>query len=274
MNNSVFGKTLENVRDRSKMKIIAKNDDKKKEKNLQKPTYAGHYDEVENAYILFMNEARVELNKPIAVGMSVLDISKTLMYDFHYNVMLPKYGIKNLRLCMTDTDSLLYWIATDDVYADTRSMKHHFDLSEYDKSHPNYDETNKKALGKFKDEESKNVITEVVGLRAKLYSYSTVSGKSKQRAKGVKKDVVKKMKLDHYMNVLSAGHEATPEMTMRKMVGIQSKKHTLRTLETNKIALSAFDDKRYLLDDGVFSVPYGYNGGEDAMYEIVEAWNN
>jgi len=82
-------------------------------------------------------KTEVTLNKPIQVGQAILDISKYLMFDFHYNTMLPKYGSENLKLLMTDTDSLVYEISSDDpqydMYKDLESIKSEFDFSDYDR---------------------------------------------------------------------------------------------------------------------------------------------
>jgi len=167
--------------------------------------------------------------------------------------MLPRYGVENMKLCMTDTDSLFYHITTHDVYADMGEMREHFDLSEYPKSHPLYDATNKKVLGKFKDEAAGSIITEFVGLRAKLYAYRKHDGKEDKRCKGVSKSVVKDMKLVEYLRCLESGESKTATMTT-----INSRSHALETRCITKTALAAFDNKRKLLD-AVNSVPFGYN---------------
>ena len=94
------------------------------------------------------------------------------MYDFHYNVMKPKYGDK-IELLMTDTDSFVYKIETDDFYKDMYEDKEYYDMSEYDNNYQYFDETNKKVLGKFKDEKAKSIISEFVGVRPKCYSMLT-----------------------------------------------------------------------------------------------------
>lgn len=257
MNNSVFGKTIENIRERVNLKVLHKSD-KQILKYTAKPNFTGFTTQIGEAIGLKMNKSVVKLDKPIAVGVCVLELSKTLMFDFHYNVMIPRYGAENLKLCMTDTDSLFYWIKTEDVYADMRDMQSHFDMSEYAPSHLNYDTTNKKVLGKFKDEEAMDVITEFVGLRSKLYAYRTDGGSVEKRCKGVKKSVVKDMKFDEYFDVLERSKEGDLATVQKTMNLIRSRNHHLMTLEQTKTALSAFDDKRYLLN-AVDSVPYGFH---------------
>ena len=108
------------------------------------------------------------------------------MYDFHYNIMKKKYGNK-IKLLATDTDSTIYEIKTEDMYEDIKNMKEYFDCSEYPENHKCYDETNKKVIGKFKDEVSASIMNEFIGIRSKMYKYSCENGKSKGTAKGIKK---------------------------------------------------------------------------------------
>ena len=103
-------------------------------------------------------------NRPAYVGMCILDLSKTLMNDFHYNYVKNKYGNK-AKLLFTDTDSLTYESETDDVYSDFYNVENKFDFSEYPKNSQFYDKTNKKVIGKFKDECQNIPVYEFVGLR-------------------------------------------------------------------------------------------------------------
>ena len=110
----------------------------------------------------------LELNKPLYVGFSVLELSKLHMYNFHYGNMLKKYS--KINLCFTDTDSLLYEVYTNDIYHDMLQSKDDYDFSEYPSDHPNYDTKNKKIIGKFKDELHGMTLEEFIGLRPKCYS--------------------------------------------------------------------------------------------------------
>ena len=127
------------------------------------------------------NRTKVVLNKPIYVGMSILDLSKTLMYDFYYNHLKELYG-SDVKLLYTDTDSLVLHFFTDDLFDDMSEFLDKYDTSNYDQSHPLYSEKNKKVVGLFKDELGGKLITEFVGLRSKMYSYS--GEESGKRAKG------------------------------------------------------------------------------------------
>ena len=168
MNNSVFGKTMENLRKRVDVRLVT--DEKKLTKLASKPTYVSSKIFNENLVAVHKIKETLTLNRPAYVGMCILDLSKTLMYDFHYNYIKKKYGDK-ARLLFTDTDSLTYEIEAEDVYKDFWNDKDKFDNSDYPESSPYFDKTNKKVIGKFKDEAAGVPICEFVGLRSKMYSY-------------------------------------------------------------------------------------------------------
>ena len=184
MNNSVFGKTMENIRKRVDVRLVT--DEKKLLKMASKPTYVSSKIFNENLVAVHKIKETLTLNRPAYVGMCILDLSKTLMYNFHYNYIKEKYGNK-ARLLFTDTDSLTYEIEADDVYQDFWNDKNKFDNSDYPESSPYFDKTNKKVIGKFKDEASGIPITEFVGLRSKMYSYIKDNHKCVKTGKGIKK---------------------------------------------------------------------------------------
>ena len=136
-----------------------------------------------------MVKADIMLNKPTYVGFTVLELSKLLMYKFHYTYILTKYP--NAKLLFTDTDSLCYDIATGDIYKDMYQDAVHFDTNDYCKDHFLFSNVNKKVLGKMKDETAGLAVKEFVGLRSKMYSM-TYSDKEKKTAKGVPKCAMKK----------------------------------------------------------------------------------
>ena len=194
MNNSVFGKTMENVRNRVDIQLV--NRKEKALKLFSKTNFDKRTIFSENLIAVHMHKKKIKLDKPIYLGMSILDLSKTLMYDFHYNYIKPKYG-ENSRLLFTDTDSLMYEIKTEDFYKDiSPDVEKMFDTSNYPKEHESGIKTglNKKVIGMMKDECGGKQIEEFVGLRAKLYSYKMCeSGKVTKRCKGVKKNVIEKI---------------------------------------------------------------------------------
>ena len=176
MNNSVFGKTMENIRKRVDVRLVT--DEKKLLKMSSKPTYINRKILNENLVAVHKIQETLTLNRPAYVGMCILDLSKTLMYDFHYNYIKRKYNNK-AKLLFTDTDSFTYEITAEDVYNDFWNDKNKFDNSDYSENSPFYDKTNKKVIGKFKDEAAGIPIVEFVGLRSKMYSYIKDNDKAK-----------------------------------------------------------------------------------------------
>ena len=257
MNNSVFGKTMENIRNRVDIRLVTRVSQAKK--LTCKPNYQHHTIFSKKLAAVHMKKVSLKFNKPVYLGMSILDLSKTLMYDFNYNYIKPKYG-DSAKLLFTDTDSLAYEIQTEDFYRDISSdVELRFDTSNYPKDHPSGILTgvNKKVIGMFKDEASGKQIAEFVGLRAKLYSYRVEDSYEEKKCKGVKKAVIKKtITFNDYKDCLFNN-----KPSMRKMNVIRSHLHTMYTETVNKIALSPFDDKRLIRKDNIHTFAYGYKGG-------------
>ena len=254
MNNAVFGKTMENIRNRVNIKLV--NTGEKFKKLIAKPNYESRKIFNENLVSVHMKKTSLTMNKPVYLGMCILDLSKIVMFDFHYQYIKPKYG-NQAKLLFTDTDSFLYEIQTEDFYKDiSGDVKDRFDTSDYPEGHPSGIPTgiNKKVLGMFKDEAAGKIIKEFVGLRAKLYSYKMEEGKENKRCKGIKKAVVEKnIRHEDYKTCLETGKEQ-----LRKQNIIRSYEHVLYTEEVNKVALSAADDKRYLLKDTYDTLAWGH----------------
>src|SRR5437870_3866960 len=249
MNNSVFGKTMENVRKRRNFKLIC--DENKLEKYSSKHTFINGIIFNENLVGGNYVQENLKLNKPIYVGFSILDISKTLMYDFHYNFIKNKYGDR-ARLLFTDTDSLCYELETKPMYKDMYDNKEMFDLSDVKGKYNDFE--NKKVSGKFKPEYANSTIREFIGLRSKMYSVKLDDENEDKKAKGIVKSVIKKdLKHEMYNKILT-----TSGRMYSRMKVIRSQKHRVYTMDINKISLSAFDDKRYLLEDGISSYAYGH----------------
>ena len=252
MNNSVFGKTMENIRKRVDVRL--KTDENKLLKMAAKPTYVSSKIFNENLVAIHKIKETLTLNRPAYVGMCILDLSKTLMYGFHYNYIKQKYGSK-AKLLFTDTDSLTYEIETEDVYRDFWNDKDKFDNSDYPENSPFYDNTNKKVIGKFKDECQSIPVAEFIGLRSKMYSYIKDNNQNNKTAKGIKKNIIKKnITHENYKNVLFNN-----EQMHHTMKTIRSNKHQLGSYELNKVSLSCFDDKQYIKEDGINSYAYGHH---------------
>ena len=251
MNNSVFGKTMENIRKRVDVRLVT--DENKLLKMAAKPTYVSSKIFNENLVAVHKIKETLTLNRPAYVGMCILDLSKTLMYDFHYNYIKQKHDSK-AKLLFTDTDSLTYEIETSDVYQDFWNDKDKFDNSDYPQDSQYFNTTNKKVIGKFKDEAAGIPITEFVGLRSKMYSYMKDNQKGGKTAKGIKKNIIKNdIKHENYKEVLFNNKQM-----YHTMKTIRSNLHQLGSYELNKVSLSCFDDKRYILEDGIRSYAYGH----------------
>ena len=254
MNNSVFGKTMENVRNRVNVKLVI--DEKSLNKLVKKSNFEKITEFDENLVAVHMEKTTVKLCKPIYLGMSILDLSKTLMYRFHYKYVKPKWEDK-AKLLFTDTDSLCYEIETDDVYEDIKNeLDEWFDTSNYDEDHPSglHSSKNKGVIGFYKDECGGKFISEFAGLRAKSYSIEMSDGKTEKKCKGIKKYVVKKsITHENYKESLFSG-----ESQLRTMNTIRSRKHDVGSERINKTALSADDDKRFVLEDKINTLALGH----------------
>ena len=260
MNNAVFGKTMENIRKHRDIKLVAT--DKKRSKLVSEPNYHTINYISEDLSIIEMNKAKVKMNKPIHLGLIILEISKLLMYEFWYDYMKPKYG-NNVKLCYMDTDSfilnikVLMNIKTEDFYKDiSNDVEKRFDTSNYEVNRPLSTGKNKKVIGLMKGELGGKIITEFVALRPITYSYLTDDCKEDKKAKGTKKCVIKRMiKFNDYKNCL-----LKDKVILKSQQRFISKKHDLYTESINKIALSNNDDKRIVSSDKIMSYPYGYKG--------------
>ena len=246
-----FRKTMENLRKRVDVRLVT--DEKKLDKLTSKPTYVSSKIFNENLMAVHKIKEALTLNRPAYVGMCILDLSKTLMYDFRYNYIKKKYGDR-AKLLFPDTDSLCVEIETKDVYKDFWNDKDMFDNSDYPENSPYYCNANKKVIGEFKDEACGVPIVEFIGLKSKMYGYIKSDEKGGKTAKGIKKNVIKnKIKHEDYKNVL-----LNNEQLHHKMKIIRSQKHQLGSYEINKVLLSCFDDKRYIHDNGISSYAYGH----------------
>jgi hypothetical protein len=262
-NNSVFGKTMENVRHRMNLELVSRTD-KFLTKKLASPKLQNIKIFSEDLVAIQNKKQEVVLNKPIYVGFTILDLSKEHMYKFHYNTMLRKYDYKNCELLFTDTDSLCYHITTPNLIEDLKDIKDEFDFSEYDKNHPLYSPDNLAVLGKMKDEAKGMYVEDFYGLNPKTYFLTFFdSKKNKQeninKAKGIKKYITKTYTSENYKNVI-INKEADKNVVQHSIRSTTTKdnKHQLWTIEQKRIGLTPIDTKRYLLDDGINSYAYGH----------------
>ena len=200
-----------------------------------------------------MGKIKAVMNKPVYLGQAKLDLSKIVMYEFHYNYMKRKYTEDKLTLCYMDIDSLIYDIETDDFYKDIADdVESRFDMSGYVPDRPLPVGKNKKVIGLMKDELGGGTMKEFITLRPKMYAYKVGSSESK-KCKGIKKCMVKKtISFEDYKTCLFSG-----EASYRSQLMFRSLKHEVRTLEVNKLALSKDDDKRITVD-GIASLARGH----------------
>lgn len=194
MSNAVYGKTMENIRSRVDIKLKTYWNGRYGAAQLvAQPNFKRMKIFDPELIAIEMLQKELKMNKPIIIGMSVLDLSKVVMCDFHYKYMKPKYG-ENVEVLYTDTDSFIYKIFCEDFYADMRvDLYNYYDTSDFDKDNVyNMPRANKKVPGLMKDENNGQCMTEFVGLRSKMYSVRVNNLDSMKKAKGVKNYVLKK----------------------------------------------------------------------------------
>ena len=252
MNNAVFGKTMGNVRKHCDIKLVKSN--KKRNKLASEPKFHTMKLIDNNLAIIEMKKVKVKMNKPIYLGLSILDISKITMYEFWYDYVKIKYQDK-ARLCYMDTDSFVVNIKTKDFYKDiSQDVNKRFDTSNYTFDRPLPTGINKKVIGLMKDELGGDIITEFIALRPKAYSYVTNDFIEMKKAKGTKKCVVNKMlRFEDYKKCLFDNGKV-----LKSQQRFKSENHDVYTENINKIALSCDDDKRIVTSDRITSYPYGY----------------
>ena len=169
VNNAVFGKTMENVEKHGDIKLVAT--DKRRNQLMSEPNYHATKWFSENLLAIEMRKIEVKMNKPVCLGLSILDISKTVMYEFWYDYMKPKYG-DNAKLCYTDTDSFIINIKTEHFNEDIADdVEKRFDTSNYEIDRPLPTGKNKKVIRLMKDELGGKIMTEFIALRPKNHAY-------------------------------------------------------------------------------------------------------
>ena len=254
MNNSVFRKTMENIRKHRNKKIVTT--EEKYLHTVMKPNFKSGVLFGENLIGCEMGKIKVVMNKPVYLGQATLDLSKIVMYEFHYDYMVPKYGLEKLKLCYMDTDSLVYGIKTEDFYEDIADdVPARFDTLGYCPNRPLPVGLNKKVIGLMKDELGGQIMKEFVALRPKLYSYKKLDGVEDKKCKGIKKCIVKKtLTFEDYKTCLFS--DSTKYRS--QLIMFRSAKHEVHTIEVNKVALNRDDDKRISRKDGTSTFARGH----------------
>ena len=256
MNNSMFGKTMENIRNRKDMKLVT--NEQKYLKYVMKPNFKDSVRFSDNLMGVEMGKIEITMNKPVYFGQAILDLSKMVMYEFHYDYMQLKYGSKQ-QLCYMDTDSFIYHIKTENFYKDIATdVETRFDTSGYSKddNRPLPIGKNKKVISLMKDDLGGKIMIEFVALRAKLYAYRRLDDKKSEdkRCKGIKKFVVAgTLTFEDYKRCLFEGRTVYREQML-----FENKKHVIHTVNKNKIALNRDDDKRLVQKDNITTYARGY----------------
>lgn len=253
MNNSIFGKTIQNIENYVDIKILHHWFPRGGYSTIEKPEYHSHVINGDNTITVQLKKTKREYKTPVYVGLSVLDLSKSHMYKFHYSVMKKKFG-KKLKLLYTDTDSLLYQIFTEDFYADIKgSLEVHFDTSEYTENNQfEYPQLNKMKVGYFKDEFKGSVLKEFVALRPKVYMIEA-DGANIKKAASAPNVITEKFTIEDYKNCLFNQEPLYKEIYAIKAVG-----HDIYTQHIRKAVLKPIaDPKRHMLDL-IDSLPFGH----------------
>ena len=257
MSNSLYGKTMERMDKRIQVHLV--NSVPSFQSKACKVTYKGAKIINPDLVSVEMKQSHVKMTKPIFLGFVILELAKNIMFDFHYNVMLRKYGPEKLHLLYTDTDSLIYEVKTEDLYQDLKEFpKGQFDFSNYPKEHTLFSTAFKRRPGSFKDECAGKPIKSFVGLRSKMYSLQVHHGndlplQDVKVAKGVKRSVIEgDLKHENYVECLLLTKQMEHDFHT-----IRSQCHSVRTNHQYKTSLSSLDDKRFAVDH-VTSLPYGH----------------
>ena len=232
-NNSVFGKTCENVMNRVDVRLF--NDRKKAIKLISKPNFKRFTIYNKGLVGVQMGVTKVKINKPSNVGVSILDLSRILMFNFYYDFVQPTWG-ENAEVLFTDTDSLALHVHTEDLYRDIEPhVEEWFDTSKLTTRNKFWNRREK-----FKDEVPFDVITKFAGIRAKNSAYETLEGMVKKKDKGIKKTVIRKqITFEDFEDCVLKG--AVKHVTQNT---IRSRNHMIHTESLYKKALCPKDDKR------------------------------
>lgn len=256
LTNSIYGKTMENVDKRVDIKLVSKWEANRNchsaRKLISKPQFKDLTIFSENLIAVQLQKVYTMYNKPIYVGFSILDLSKVVMYSFYYEYLKPKYG-ENITLLYMDTDSFILEVTTENFYNDIKENLNIFDTSNYPEANVYNIPRNVSIVGKFKDEMGGDAIQSFYGTGAKAYCVKTKKEVHK-KAKGINKSAVRKqLDLSHYKEVVEKDAKIYCNMYIFK-----SRLHNMFTELIKKVALSADDDKRFLIPGTAKTLAWGH----------------
>ena len=255
MIDSVFGKAMGNVRKHRDIKLVT--EDWRRNQLVSEPNYLTSKYFSENLMAIEMKKTKVKLNKPAYLGTSIIGIGKTLMSEFWYDYIKPKYG-NRAKLCYTDTNNFIIHIITKDFYKDiANDVKKSFDTSNYDENHKRSLPIgkSKSVIGLFKGELGGKIIKEFCGLRAKIYAYlmHDDDDSKKKKAKGTKKYLIKRrLMFENYNDCLF-----NDKIILKSQQRFKNDHHNVYTDKINKIALVSNDDKGSQTFDRITTYPHG-----------------
>ena len=240
MNNSVFGKTKENVRNHRNIKLLTT--DEKRSKLVSEPNYYTTKHFSKNLLAIEIKKTKVIMTKPVYLDISILNISKTLMYEFWYDCIEPKNGDRE-NLCYMDIDGFVIHIINKDFYEDiANDFEIWFDPfnSEYNDKRSLPVDNNKKVIGLFKDELRQKIMKETYALRPKAYTYLMDYDCERKKAKGTEKCVIKrKVMFENYIDSLFNN-----KTVLKIQQTFKSDHHNIYAENIKKIVLSSNDDKK------------------------------
>jgi len=261
-NNSTFGRSMMNKRKQGCIQLVSSA--RRMEKILYRQrSYLDHRIVNEHLCLVRVRRQKLVLDQPIFIGAALLELSKRHMYDFHYNAVLPLYDNDPalVRLCMTDTDSLLYHLVTEDLCADLARIRDRLDTGNFPTDHPLYDAASSGLSGRFKSETGAVAIDEFVGLLPKMYALrideamgAKDRAKKSFRAKGVPGVARRALTFDQYKSIIDDG----ARVHYCSAPAIRADRQHLYTVVQRKKALSGVDTKRYVADNNVDTLPYGH----------------
>ena len=245
--NSCFGKFIESVRKYKKCHIAT--DESTIMQHLSDPQTESSMILNPNCVLIMKKLASIRMNKPIAIGFTILERSKDFMYNSYYNNIKPKF--RECNVIFSDTDSLCLEIKSNTPILPLSQLKEIMDFSNYDKSHPLHDNGRKNQLFYFKDEVAGDPIAKFVGLRAKCYSFVTRKGIEQQKLKGVTKAYRPAFQFSHYLECLKRVNQQSVTQ-----YHIRSKNHQVSLIKATRVAISSYDCNRYMLDCGIHTLAH------------------
>ena len=256
--NANFGKWLQNVRKYVDVKICTR--EAIVTKYVNSPRFIESRQIGEDLTAVFLKKKKVVMDRKYSIGFTILEVSKLIMYEYWYEIIVPRFGEENVDILLSDTDSFVLHIRNHTREQAKEKMSDVMDFSNLPKSDSFFDASRAKVPGYLKSETPTSEIVECVALKSKCYalrslplnsSASSTEEEIEKKCKGITKSRVKKLKIDSY-------RECVEKMSVIKtrIARLQSKNHNVQTITQNKVSLSSFCDKRYLLQCGRHSRPY------------------